>query len=75
MYIRGWDVGIEAVPWFQHVICWELSWSKMAARSHGALTQVDGVGVWTAEAWTAEDASSDVDAPNLDYKRTNNVDI
>ena len=33
------------------------------------------VGVWTAEAWTAEDASSDVDSPNLDYKRTNNVDI
>ena len=28
------------------------------------------VGVWTAEAWAAEDdASSDVDAPNLDYKK------
>ena len=33
------------------------------------------VGVWTAEAWTAEDVSSDVDTPNLDYKRTNNIDI
>ena len=32
------------------------------------------VGVWTPEAWTTEDnASSDVDAPNSDYKRTNNV--
>ena len=28
------------------------------------------VGVWTAEAWTAEDdASSDVDVPCLDYKK------
>ena len=30
---------------------------------------------WTAEVWTVKDTSSDVDAPNLDYKRTNNVDI
>ena len=29
-----------------------------------------GVGVWTAEALTAEDdASSDVDVPYLDYKK------
>ena len=28
------------------------------------------VGVWTVEAWTVEDnASSDVDAPNLDYEK------
>ena len=39
------------------------------------LPQSGSVGVWTAEVWTVEDASSDVDTPNLDYKRTNNVDI
>ena len=39
------------------------------------LLQSGSVGVWTAEAWTVEEASSDVDALNLDYKRTNNVDI
>ena len=33
------------------------------------------VRVLAVEAWSAEDMSSDVDTPNLDYKRTNNVDI
>ena len=39
------------------------------------LLQSESVGVWTAEVWTVENTSSDVDAPNLDYKRTNNIDI
>ena len=39
------------------------------------LLQSGSVELWIAEVWTVEDASSDVDAPNLDYKRTNNIDI
>ena len=33
------------------------------------LPQSGSVGVWTVEAWTAEDDASSVDAPNLDYKK------
>ena len=48
------------------------SGSRWEKRSNEAL-DIPGpetVGVWTAEAWTAEDnMSSNVDAPNLDYKK------